>query len=118
MVAVPIVAHIVGAVFDPETLISGSPGVILAPLGSILVALGSLGLHFGSLGLHFGGLGLPGDPTGIPIRKREVFRRFGALHLGTHVGTFSHKNHKNIIIGVFLWGLDPVPVLGGKLWKN
>ena len=42
-VAVPIVAHILGAVFDSKTSMLGSPGVILAPLASILVAVGSPG---------------------------------------------------------------------------
>ena len=56
----PMVAHILGAVFDPKTSILGSPGVILAPLGSILVALGS-----------------PGDPRGDPLGSKVDLDRFG-----------------------------------------
>ena len=44
-----IVAHILGAVFDPKTSIWGSPGL----------HFGVPGLHFSTLGLHFGCLGLP-----------------------------------------------------------
>ena len=44
-----IVAHILGAVFDPKTSIWGSPGL----------HFGVPGLHFNILGLHFGCLGLP-----------------------------------------------------------
>ena len=47
--AVPIVAYILGAAFDPQTSIWGSPGL----------HFGVPGLHFSTLGLHFGCLGLP-----------------------------------------------------------
>ena len=59
VVSVPIVAHIVGTVFDPKTSCLGSLGVILAPLDTIWVTLGS-----------------PGDPKGSPMRKRETFGTF------------------------------------------
>ena len=72
MVAVPIVAHILGAFFDPKTSILG--WVILAPLGSILVALGS-----------------PGDPKGSPMKpneKKSGFWELFPLYLGSHFDTF------------------------------
>ena len=75
VVAVAIVARILGGVFDPKTSVLGSPGVVLATLGSIVVTLAS-----------------PRDPKGSPMSEREVLGRFRALHLGTHFGTFSHKS--------------------------
>ena len=60
VVAVPIVARILETVFDSDTSILGSPGVILTPLGSILVALGSILVALGS----------PLTPKGSPAEKK------------------------------------------------
>ena len=77
MVAVTIVARILGGVFDPKTSVLGSPGIVLATLGAIVVTLAS-----------------PRDPKGSPMSEREVLGRFRALHSGTHFDTFSGKNLK------------------------
>ena len=73
-------AHFKGH-FDSKTCILGVPGD-----------------HFGTLGVHFGALGSQGTPKVSPSAKREVSGRFCALDLGTHFGTFSHTNYKQLTV--------------------
>jgi hypothetical protein len=83
VVAVPIVARILETVFDSDTSILGSPGVILTPLGSILVALGSILVALGS----------PLTPKGSPAEKE---RFSGGLVPSVWVPILVHFRVKNI----------------------
>ena len=76
--SVPIVAHILGAVFDPQNLHFGCLGTILAPLGSILAPLGSILAPLGSILVAVGSPGFP---------KVTFLHFWGALlpPLGSHL---------------------------------